>query len=315
MERLAAVDPLPDAERLSPEEQREADALLALLLGTPLPSPAARPRLRRRALVVAATACVALVAFAAVNLLDSDAPGPNVVELAVAALNDDDAVYHVLDRRRVRSFGPGSLPRDNRTVYFESWHTTDGRQHQKFFAGRGDHRGKLYGEFAGRRIPGRRGGPMLSWDARTNTISSIRFGSSRGSRGAPGLDQFAGPAAQLRALEAQGRLRSIGTVEVGGKRAYRLVSDTERVRGGVKERSEFLVDAETYLPLASRYRTEGPENGYELLTRYLVYERLPLDSRSEAKLDLDPHPGAKCAPLADEIMGRGTLGFPNPCAR
>jgi hypothetical protein len=319
MERLAATDPLPDAERLTPEERREADALLARLLATPPASPAGRshvrPRLRRRALGVAAAAGAALVAFAAVNVLESDTPGPNVVELAVAAVSHDDAIYHVLDSRRARSFGPGSRPGDNRTVYFESWHTTDGRQHQKFFAARGDHRGRLVGEYAGRRRPGRRGGPMLTWDARTNTITSIRFGSSRGSRGAPGLDQFAGPAAQLRALEAEGRLRSAGTVEVGGRRAYRLVSDTERLSGGVRERSEFVVDAETYLPLSSRYRAAGPENGYELITRYLVYERLPLDSRGKAKLDLDPHPGANCAPHAGEIMGRGTLGFPNPCAR
>jgi hypothetical protein len=319
MERLAAADPLPGAEQLSFEEQHEADELLARVLAAPASRQrhtVLRPRARRWALAAVATACVVLAAFAAGNLLDEDAPGPNVVELAVAAVSDDDAVYHVLDRRRARSFGPGSLPSDNRTVYFESWHTTDGRQHQKFFASRGDHRGRLVGEYAGRRAPGRRGGPMLTWDARTNTITSVRFGTSRGSRGAPGLDQFAGPAAQLRALEAQGRLRSAGTVEVGGRRAYRLVSDTARVSGGVRERSEFLVDAETYLPLASRYRQAGPENGYELITRYLVYERLPLDSRSEAKLDLDPHPGAKCAPHAGEIMGRGgSLGFPNPCAR
>jgi hypothetical protein len=52
-----------------------------------------------------------------------------------------------------------------------------------------------------------------------------------------------------------------------------------------------------------------------MFTRYVVYARLPLNARSRAKLDLDPHPGARCAPGADKIMGRGTLGFPNPCAR
>jgi hypothetical protein len=36
MERLTAADPLPHAERLSPEEQREADVLLTRLLDTPV---------------------------------------------------------------------------------------------------------------------------------------------------------------------------------------------------------------------------------------------------------------------------------------
>ena len=52
MERLAAADPVRDPEELTPEDQREADALLARLLATPV-EPAAEPRrprsqLRRR---------------------------------------------------------------------------------------------------------------------------------------------------------------------------------------------------------------------------------------------------------------------------
>ena len=84
----------------------------------------------------------------------------------------------------------------------------------------------------------------------------------------------------------------------------------------VEERVEFLVDAETYLPLATHF-TQRLQNGerIDLFIRYLVYERLPLNARTRAQLDLDPHPGAKCAPGADKTMGRGSLGFPNPCAR
>jgi len=36
MERLAAADPMPEAERLSTEQQRDADALLEGLLATPV---------------------------------------------------------------------------------------------------------------------------------------------------------------------------------------------------------------------------------------------------------------------------------------
>ena len=77
MERLAAADPLPDAERLTPDERQEADELLSRLLATPPepapPAPARRPR-RRWAFAAAAATCTALVAFAAVNVVDSDGP-------------------------------------------------------------------------------------------------------------------------------------------------------------------------------------------------------------------------------------------------
>ncbi len=319
MERLTAADPMPDAERLSPDEQREADALLARMLATPVREEGrpTRARPRRWALAALATACAALAAFAAVNLLDEDAPGPNVVELAAAAVSHDDAVYHAIERRRVRASGFGSLPRDNGSMYFESWYTTDGRRHQKWFTSTDGHKGKLVSEFAGRRVPGRRGGPMLIWDGVTNTITSSRFGTSSGGRGVPSVDSSGDLGQGLRALEAQGRLRVAGTTVVNGRRAYRLTSGTvEGHVAGIRERLEYFVDADTYLPLASRYTEVGDTgNRTELSSRYLVYERLPLNASTGKLLDLDPHPGAKCGRDADKVMGRGSLGFPNPCAR
>lgn len=320
MERLTAADPLPDAERLTFEDQNDADALLARLLATPV-APERRPkrvRLRRWTLAAAATACAALVAFVSVNLLDSDSPGPNVIELAVAAVSRDDAVYHALERRSAKTSGPGSLPRDDRSLYAESWYASDGSRHEKWFTSRGGRRGKFVTEFAGRRAPGRRGGPMLVWDGITNTIVSRRFGYSPGVSGVPSVDPSGDLGEGLRALEAQGRLRVAGTTEVDGRRAYRLTSGTvEGPVGDTKERLEFVVDAETYLPLVLRYTQVGVETGNRsvLTSRYIVYERLPLNDRTRRLLDLDPHPGAKCGPEADEIMGRGSLGFPNPCAR
>ena len=147
-------------------------------------------------------------------------------------------------------------------------------------------------------------------------IMSRRFGSARSSRGAPNIDPYGDPGAGLRALEAQGRLRLAASGEVDGRRAYRLVSGDVKGGGGFTERVEYLVDAETYLPLASIYTATSAEGDRrELHTRYLVYERLPLNARTRTLLDLDPHPNAKCERGAGEIMGRGTLGFPNPCAR
>jgi hypothetical protein len=314
MERLVAADPARDAERLTPEEQREAEALLARLLATPRGSGAqardARRRVSRRALGAVGAACAAAVAFAAIDLLDSDAPGAGIVEKAVAAVTRDDAVYHVVARQTASgATGPAW------TLQSESWHTSDGRMHRKLFAVRGERRGRLLDEFAGRRLPGRDGGPALRYDPRENTIMEMGFGRAPDADAVPDIDQFGDPGAQLRAFQEQGRLRLAGTTRVGGRRAYRLVSDsTTRWRGFAFERVEYLVDSETYFPLSQRVSARvDAEPTYRLFTRYLVYERLPLDARSRAQLDLDPHPGARCSPFAGELRGDRGVGFPNPC--
>ena len=117
------------------------------------------------------------------NLLDSDAPGPDVVERAVAAVTREGVVYHVLERCHRADTG---LPDAGRqTFYFESWHTTGGRVHRKTFAASGQRRGKLLEEFAGRRLPGRRGGPLLRWDAYSNTISEAGFAVGSDPNGPP----------------------------------------------------------------------------------------------------------------------------------
>ena len=203
------------------------------------------------------------------------------------------------------------------TFYVEYWHTTGGRLHRKTFAANGGQRGKLREDMAGRRRPGRHGGPVLMWDAGSNTIILGGFAIRPIIRGTPGLDPFSDPGTQLRTLEQQGRLRLAGTTSVGDRPAYRLVSGP--VPGPTKDQemsTEFLVDSETYLPLAQR-RTlrHSSGKGIEFFTRYLVYERLPLNASTRAELDLDPHPGAKCSPSSGGRLRLGPLGFPNPCAR
>jgi hypothetical protein len=187
--------------------------------------------------------------------------------------------------------------------------------HQKVFAASGERRGKLIGESAGQRRPGRTSGPALRYDPRENTILPSGFGRAPDAGEVPDIDPFADPGARLRELERQGRLRLADTTTFAGRRAFRLVSDSStRWRGFAFERVEYLVDADTYLPLAERVlaRVDSGRT-YRLFTRYLVYERLPLDRRSRGQLDLDPHPGARCAPGAGELRGERALGFPNPC--
>jgi hypothetical protein len=314
MERLTAADPLPHAERLSAEEQREADGLLTRLLATPVAEqPARGARMGRPLRAALAVACAAVAVLVATIVLDSDSPGPDIVELAVAAMSDETAVYHVVERNRL--IGMVRDPDAERLAFHESWHTTGGRVHLKTFAADGSRRGRLLYELAGRRAPGRRGGPTLAWDARSNRI--VRMGFAYNPRGIPLVDPYTDPGARLRDLEAEGRLRAAGTETVAGTDAYRL--DSGWVKGitrRTRARVVFLVDPETYLPLAARFK-HGLIGGEELTvaTRYLVYERLPLNTRTRGLLDLDPHPGATCVAGADEPQPRGPLGFPNPCAR
>jgi hypothetical protein len=313
LERLAAADPLPDAEHLTREDEREAEALLGRLLATPIGAGTApRPRFRRRALLAVAAACAAAVAFAGLDLLESDTPGTDVVEQAVAAVTREDSVYHVLER--VRAVVPGN-PESGRPLYIESWSSSDGRLHQKIFAASGERRGQLVEELAGRRRPGSTSGPALRYDARENAILPNGFGLAPDAEVVPDLDPFADPGALLRQLEQQRLLRLAGTTTFAGRRAFRLVSESAtRWRGFTFERVEYLVDAETYLPLAHRVSARVDTGWtYRLSTRYLVYERLPLNRLSRRQLALDPHPGASCATGAAELRGERALGFPNPC--
>ena len=310
MERLAAADPVRDPEELTPEDQREADALLARLLATPVEPEAEpqRPRsqLRRRALAVAGAACAVLAGFVAIDLLDSKTPGPSVVDRAVAAVTRS-GVYHVVELMTFRAEG---TPEASQALVFESWHTPDGRLHRKTFRARDGQKGRLVEDFAGKRRPGRESGAALQWDPSSNMIGESGFAGA----GLPYLGPFEDPGSRLQTLQKQGRLRVAGTTTVDGKRAYRLVSgkfaaDKDQVE------VEIAVDAETYLPLSQRLSIETQAGQkLEALTRYRTYERLAVNDESRGRLALDPHPGAKCSPSAHELTEKRDLGFPNPCA-
>ena len=318
IERLAAADPMRDAEQLTPEDQREADALLERLLATP-EEPAAAPRspgsrLRRGALLTTGAACAAVAALAAVDLLDSDTPAPGVVDKAVAAVTRAGVVYHVvefIDPRVSHVDVPEEVPPK---VIAESWYTSDGRHHRKGFSVRDGEKDQLMEDFAGRRVPGRRFVQALVWQRLTNRIGESGLGGA-GEESVPTLDSFQDPGSQLRALQQEGRLTFAGTTEVDGERAYRLSSDEIEMRGD-RVRVEFTVDAETYLPLTKRLSLELA-NGAQLDTDivFRVYEQLPVNDETSKLLALDPHPGAKCSEFAHGLTEERDLGYPNPCAR
>ena len=308
MERLAAADPQPAAEPLSPDQQRDADALLERLLATPVEERRSR---RRWARLAVATASAAVVVFVALNVFGSSAPGPGVIDKAIAALKNEDAVYHYVARVRFNASDFDPILGKNVRL-FESWRTLGGRMHWKDYTVRNGQKGKLLDDVAGRRRPGRRGGPAIRYDAHANTIWPSGFGAGSGP-GAPSLDAF-DPGGSLRSLQSEGRLRVAGTVEVAGRPAYRLVSGRVPGSNGSTEHAEFLVDAETYLPVAERYsRREANGSTVTGFTRFLTYERLPLNDETRELLDLDPHPGAKCDPNVAKMTGKRDPGFPNPC--
>jgi hypothetical protein len=315
MERVAGADTVRDPGSLTPDEQRDADALLQRLLASPAPAAAprrARPRRRWPQLAVA-TAVVAVAAFAAASLLGSDdSPGPNVVARAVAALTDDDVIYHA---EVVATAQAPDFPEASKGLYYETWHTASGRMRQRSYGPARNRSKRVYGEVAGQRRPGRLGGPSLTYDPRANLIYETGFGRDSSVRGAPGFDPF-DPGRSVKELQAEGRLRVAGRVEVGGRPAYRLVSGDVRSSGGSVQRSELLIDAETYLPRELRLVDRAP-NGLtrRLRWRYVVYERLPLNDRNESLLDFHPPARAKCAPGTEKQIRKGSLGFPNPCAR
>jgi hypothetical protein len=308
MERLAAADPLSGGERLTPEEEHEAEALLASLLATPVSPERRRARPRRLALAAAGVAAIAAGAFVAVNLADSDAPGPGVVERAVAAVAEEDVVFHYVER--MEATVPPRMGEDM-TVYSESWNTADGRFHHKRYESP-QPGAELVSDFAGRRLPGRDLARALAWDARRNTITEMGYSFDSGP--VPNLDPLGDPGAQLRALEERGRLRLAGTTEVDGRRAYRLESGpvSRPDEPASEERIVFLVDAETYLPLVKQHSLDTSVGRATLVSRYSVYERLPLNAQTSELLALDPHPSAKCSATT---VGADELGFANPCAK
>jgi hypothetical protein len=289
IERLRDADPLPDAERLTADEQRRADDLLAWLTAQPV-TVRPRPRVRRWALA-AGVACAVALLLVAVSLLDENEGTPGVAERAVAAVSDEKAIYHTISITRATV--PDAEDPSPPAVWFESWDAPDGSTHRKGFKVAHGERGKLMTDMAGRLHPkgrGRFGGPLVTYDARDDTIRHMRFGRTPIRGAPPVLDPSSDPARSLKALEAQGRLRLAGTARVGDRKAYRLVSGpVPGFAPGRVDRYEYLVDTETYYPLLVRFAS----GSLRLTVRYLVYERLPFDASHRELLKLDPHPGAK----------------------
>jgi hypothetical protein len=277
MERLIAADPLPEGERLTDDEQASADAMLAWILSDER-KPARRPR-RHWALAIAATAAAIVLALVAIDVADEDAPGPNVVERAVAAVSVENSIYHTFEVVTV-----GDL-----RAYRESWFGP-GASRQKISY----KRGKLAVEEVLRppiQRPGRHAG--IVFDARRNLLQHVHVSRGGGSSGFPEIDPSQDPAAALKGLRRQGRLRLLGSEELDGRKVYRLVGDAPHRRGIRVNRLVYLVDAKTYYPVRWQwvFARHGPGR-VRAATRFTTYERLPATAENRKLLKMDRHPGA-----------------------
>ena len=164
------------------------------------------------------------------------------------------------------------------------------------------------------RAPGRALAPLRP--ALSNLIYETGFGRDRSAKGAPGLDPF-DPGRSLKELQAEGKLRVAGRVDVDGRPAYRLVSGDVRASDGTIQRSVLLVDAETYLPRELRLVVRAQERPAAERPLALRGLRAPAPEQADGVAPPPPRAARRevLALRADEIDRKGSLGFPNPCAR
>ena len=292
MERLIAADPLPEAERLTDADQAEADALLARILAEQ-PERARRAPRRRWVPAIAATAAAVALALVAIDVVDEDASGPGIIDRAVAAVSDPNAIYHTVEVLRLRGVD-SDAPHRAWSSYTESWYGPNHATRQLGYTFRHGHRGRLLSEQVTRFWPRRDGrfrGRGAMYDPVHNRITHVGVGRLSNDR-IPFFDPNGDPAAGLRKLQREGRLQLAGSERLDGHRVYRLTSTPFRWCEGLN-RINYLVDARTYYPVFVRWVSQGRDHRIVSETRYLTYERLPFDPEHRKLLKMDPHPGAK----------------------
>lgn len=318
MTRLERANPVtPDQE--SADDSRSA--LLDRVLAEPMsakPPPRRAPRTplspRRIALAGACVAVLGLAALAALDLLDSegDAPG-GIVERAVAALSDENAIYAVTERSlsTITPLDGGKVVRERSFRRYWLWKAGKRSRFVDYRALPDGSRGQLLEDIAFH-------GDRLYWySADTNQLQVSDRGWPRerpslGNSDYPGLDPFSDPGAQLRRYVDDGRLRVAGQTTVRGRTAYRLVSrPLSNDKAGVRDETvTYLVDADNYLPLQVRSSgtvfTPGGDPSsdrfrYSVRGDYLSYEALPDSEPNRARLRVGRYPGMQRRRGVDQV--------------
>ena len=267
-----------------------------------------RSQLRRRALAVAGAACAALAGFVAIDLVDSDAPGPGVVDRAVAAVTRAGSVYHVVELddlpRRGRARGlPGvrtSSPGTRPTVVCTARRSAvrDGRAGPPARGLRRTTPAPRPRERTGASV-----GRVLQHD-RGERIRRRRPGLPRPLRG-PGLPAARAPGSRDDCAWPE-RRRWTASAPTGWSPAR-----SPRTRTRWRSRSRWTPRPTCPSPSASRSRRQAGQKT-ETLTRYRAYERLALNDESRGRLALDPHPGREVLPVCARADGAARPRVPEP---
>ncbi|MDA0159455.1 hypothetical protein OM076_04195 [Solirubrobacter ginsenosidimutans] len=312
MDRLRAADPVPDpvtappiewlvprlqattetaprdlAAEARPGAPRESAPADPAAPRDPAPAggatscPPGRPRLRRRLRVLVPVFAAALAA--AVVVLLGRGSSPDVVAEARAALGAPGEIVHTIVRTQQFDENGKAIGQSN----VEQWAALDPLRTRTRMT----------------ITPAEDGTPRMtesdyadgvfrsawSWDdyLREHKLSPEELAgyvaANTGSESA--LDAGADPVAGVRALLAGGKLAPAGETEVNGRRVLLLRGDRPRRvlpdgRGvQLAVRVEYLVDAETYVPVQVTYRIKpslGAGGAQTTRTTFETYERLPL---------------------------------------
>jgi hypothetical protein len=284
----------PDLPDFDPDAPA-ARALLDDILAAPPAPPRPRRRSARRLAVVAATAGAAGIA---VMLAPLGRGSPDVIARAAAALNDPGTILHLRAEGRVRGNTPGEehaqVP-DERIDHAEhSWQTAGARQIRVLH----DDGSEFAIDFDAR--------TALAYDRERNAL--IRSTDPRffdPARRPPGGSALAStPSDDLAPLVERARngdpsLSLTGETAIRGIPVYELRVDRTELpdaRGAVPPGYHRLiyVDRERFLPV--RVVEGAPGGVVNMITDYLVAERLPRTPENERLLRLAPHPGAERLP-------------------
>jgi hypothetical protein len=246
---------------------------------------------------VAATVGAAVIAVVIAPL----GPGsPDVIARAAAALNEPGTILHLRAEARVRGNTPGeerALVPDARIDHAEnSWQTAGARQIRVLH----DDGSEFAIDFDAR--------TGMSYDAERNALirhtdQSFFDPARRPPQGSAGYGTPRDDLAPLveRARNGEPDLSLTGETTIRGIPVYELRVERTSMPADARGRPApagyhrlIYVDRERFLPV--RVVEGAPGGVVNMITDYLVAERLPRTPQNERLLSLSPHPGAEEIP-------------------
>lgn len=287
------------------------------------PAPKRLPRVRRRRFAVTG-ALAAVIAGAVIATTGMAGSGIDVVARAQAALTDGGPVVHLVtsggwSRPDGALLQTGEVGPDGRrgslSPRIESWATERPLRYltkQKLVAPDGTVLGTRESGYAtdGSGWETTPAGRVIAETPERTRATAI--GGPEGLAASINNGLGADPTDKVRTLLSSGAFEDAGTTRVDGHDARRLIAD-QRTPNGSQQRTEYLIDADTFVPLQiSTYTsssgapvdettpsapTQPAQSGLELSSRVTIelYERLPLNDRTTSLFQVPQNPDAGSA--------------------